>query len=445
MKTSKLITYLIGSTAIVILMVFIAKFAPRLLLASRPMSVTQTISTTSPIENAWTVTPAALPMLATSSASPNSTNVSSNQEITSEITTCTFDASLGSILSVLPLDAYTFSEPKVVLTNATTIKLIQWLPDGQRILLTRSSNSYLRIETFNVDAHNVQIYGETAQAIVGQPVWLPADQSVLFVENTANNRNILHIDRGVNQSVKSLQTNFATLFFSVDADIRHTILSAIASTDSTDILRTAYSVHPSPQVESYRLLIANSEEEYQASLFSDGGKVTLYNSKGFYLVNLAGQTCKYENLSLDGKWTLNAKWSADERYLALITAPKFYPNLLSLEIFDSLTGNQRVVDLAGGMVSSIDWHPSYDTLLVTAQNTPQDPVQNYYDGLYLVNGDEGIAKRFLENHQYIAIGYWGALWSPSGKAIAIACHRNDAPNPTIKEGRICLVEVEIQQ
>jgi len=361
-----------------------------------------------------------------------------------QIPLCTFAAQTPITPATSALEAYAFSEPEVVLTSTTAIRLFQWLPDGRRLLLTRILSNHLRIETLNVETGKLWMYAETSQSISSGPVWLPADQGVVFVESSSNAQDMLHIDRDMNQSISNLETDFTTLFFSVGADIRHLIFAEIAQSDSIKILRTAYGTQSSSLVEAYISLRIASDGEYQARLFSDGSKVALYNSKGFYLADMTGHICKVEHLVNGRKWGLMAKWSADGRYLAIITVAEFQLHMLDLEIFDTITGKQRTVDFGGGMVSSIDWHPSRNVLLVTAQNTPQDLAQNYLDGLYLVDVNESMARRILEDHQYVAIGHGGVLWSPSGRTIAMACHRNVSPNPAIREGRICLVKVEIQ-
>jgi hypothetical protein len=79
------------------------------------------------------------------------------------------------------LDKYEFSEPQVVLTNTGSIAIVNWLPDSNRLLVTRSyPKSYReRIETVDIRTGEVQLYAERDHHN-GKPVWLSAIQGVAY-------------------------------------------------------------------------------------------------------------------------------------------------------------------------------------------------------------------------------------------------------------------------
>ncbi len=120
----------IGLSVALILVVLIAVIAvyniPNSLAALQPQTLAPTAS---PTPSATAAIVESAPQTVTLEA------VSGDMETSEQIPPCRFEAQTQPALSSSPLDAYVFSEPKVVLTSTTAIRLFQWLPDSQSLLI----------------------------------------------------------------------------------------------------------------------------------------------------------------------------------------------------------------------------------------------------------------------------------------------------------------------
>ena len=55
-----------------------------------------------------------------------------------------------------------FSEPKVVYTNSSSIGIVRWLPDNERLLITQATSTAQQlIETFDVKTSEIQLYAQS--------------------------------------------------------------------------------------------------------------------------------------------------------------------------------------------------------------------------------------------------------------------------------------------
>jgi len=75
---------------------------------------------------------------------------------------CSLSAAAVTALPRGPLDAYSFSEPQVVLTHTAAIRSASWLPDSQRVLITRDFPQQPQeyVDILNVETQEVTPYAE---------------------------------------------------------------------------------------------------------------------------------------------------------------------------------------------------------------------------------------------------------------------------------------------
>jgi len=116
---------------------------------------------------------------------------------------------------------------------------------------------------------------------------------------------------------------------------------------------------------------------------------------------------------------------------------------LSLKIVDTLTGKLYDVEFDGRFAYSIGWSPSNNILLTTIDANP-DPSLGSFDSLCLVDAATYSVRPILPEHQFFAAGYFGALWSPDGKTVGVACSDVVPPDEVI-EWRVCTTSVEMQR
>jgi hypothetical protein len=81
------------------------------------------------------------------------------------------------------LDKYEFSEPRVVLTSTVGIEIADWLPDNNRLLVTRidPQTQQERIETLDTRSGELHLHAQRGSHY-GKPVWLSAIQGVAYVD-----------------------------------------------------------------------------------------------------------------------------------------------------------------------------------------------------------------------------------------------------------------------
>jgi WD40 repeat protein len=352
------------------------------------------------------------------------------------------------------LEAYVFSEPSVVLTHTSGIAIVGWLPDGQQILIIRTTledRDY--IETFNVQTRQIQRYAERHSYSISpgtKLAWLSSPKAVAFVDRTANGQDVLRISWGEGMSVREVGSNLTTflaaspdgnqvLFFSWGAKQPQVYNLAL---DQTYLLPFFLPIL-SPQD-----LLALGQIEgpipYQAIWHPNGDRIGFYNDTGFYLANLiTGQICEI-NLGphVDGKrWAVEARWSPDGRYLAArTTVGDPVVQFIDLTLIDTITGEQRHLDLGRQYISDMTWAPNSRDLLVAAES--DDHIR---DLLYLVDAVTGDSRQILVNDSFVAAGYWGIAWSPTGQTIAVPCSTLKPSGASTEEGRVCTITVEVRQ
>lgn len=368
---------------------------------------------------------------------------------------CTFAARPVPAEPGPPLNAYHFSEPQVVLTHTSAIGIAGWLPDGQRLLITRRIPGQPReyVEMFNVQTGELQRYGERRN-FDAKPIWLTAERAVAFVDVSPDKGKVLHISRGEGTPVEEAVTELAAPYLAASPDGQRVVFFTKAAQnqpEAFDIARAQRQTFPftlplTPWQELPALGQQVGPEPYQAAWHPGGNQIAFYNDTGFYLADLGtGQICEVDlGPHVDGKrWTFQMQWSPNGRYLAALTtvgdpAVRFS----DLTLIDTKTGERRHLDLGLQYLYAIVWAPNSHDLLVVAQKGTAESGLGLH-GLYVVSAATGDAREILADHQFIVTGAWGVAWSPNGQAIALACPVVAPEKPLITEGRLCIVSVEV--
>ena len=354
---------------------------------------------------------------------------------------CTFNAQVQPLTSTSSLDAYVFSEPKVVLTSATALRLFQWLPDGHRWLIGRdvAGKAEQTLEVFDLRTGETRPYAQ-AQIVGDKVAWLEAEQAVLFVESLPDNRNVLKLSFGADEPVRELVTDFRSPF-SVRGGGEQLIFSANDQGGQLRVLQMSDGA-ATP-------LLTQLSGYYHTVLSADEMWMAVYNHLHFYLVNLVSeQICEIDLGQVGtGEYAKvrasDATWSTDGRYLAMLTNYGNPVQLSNLKIIDTLTGEVWDVDFGWRSVHSVDWLPNNNIALVAVQTDP-DHSKGNFQSVYLVDATTGDFKHIMPEQNIATLGDHGLLWSPDGNEIGIACPLAEPPDNLI-EWRICTVSVEVEQ
>jgi len=253
-----------------------------------------------------------------------------------QIPLCTFNAQAQPLTPTSSLDAYVFSEPEVVLTSATALRLFQWLPDGQRWLIGRdvAGKAEQTLEVFDLRTGETRLYAQ-AQIVGDKVAWLETEQAVLFVESLPDNRNVLKLSYGADEAVRELVTDFRSPF-SVRSGGEQLIFSANDQGGQLRVLQVSDG--------SATPLLTQLSGCYHTVPSADETWMAVYNHLHFYLVNLVSeQVCEIDLGQVGtGEYAKvrasDVTWSTDGRYLAMLTNYGNPVQLLSLKIIDTLTG-----------------------------------------------------------------------------------------------------------
>jgi Tol biopolymer transport system component len=333
-----------------------------------------------------------------------------------------------------------------VLTHTSAIGIAGWLPDGQRLLITRlipgQSREY--VEVFDTRTGELQRYGER-HSLPGKPVWLAAHQAVAFADVSPEKQVVLRISRGEAAAIETVASGLAGSFLGVSPDGRQVVFFTHAAPNQPETLDLA-------QRQRATLPVTLPLTSYRISWHPQGHQIAFYNETGFYLADLpSGRVCEVdlgfeESEARYGKrWAFYARWSPDGRYLAALTTVGNPPvHFSDLTLINMTTGERRYLDLGLQYLYAIAWAPNSHDFLVVAKKGIDDSGLVLH-GLYIVNAVTGDARQMLADHRFIGTGAWGVAWSSTGQAIALACPVVTPKEHLMTEGRLCIVSVEVKR
>ncbi|NJL57224.1 hypothetical protein HC928_20350 [bacterium] len=355
---------------------------------------------------------------------------------------CTFTDPASPASSATPVP-YRFSEPTVILTNTGgTITIASWLPDNQRLLLTRSIAGSARetIETVDMRTGLVQRRAER-HALPGKPVWVEPQQAIAFVDAIPNEGWMLKM--GTAPAYEVAQTNLASPHLVVDPT-GQTIgvllrakraAPALVSTMTQTVQQVPVSLPVSPWQHDSTLPLGG-EEQYRLTWSPQGNWIVYTSIDGLYLHNI--RTDAICRIDLEGTlWALETVWSPDERWLALRVADQGLPvSFVGLRLLNMTTGAIQEIpppafdeDRGSFFVTGLAWTPDSRSLLSLVR-IQRDERGVGHDGLFLIDVARNTATRVLPDFTFAR----NLRWSADGQYLAVDC--------TIwQEGRLCLVNV----
>lgn len=375
---------------------------------------------------------------------------------------CTFVGRPTPTEPGFPLEAYQFSEPKIVLTHPAAIGIAGWLPDGQQLLITRDVPGTNRNTIDVMDTHTGELrtYAER-EGSSGKPVWLPALKAIAYLtlvaekgeEQPIRYHPELWISYGNPQQAERL-TSDVRRALAVDPDGKRLWYFSRSEPDRPQILDVeTRRIQAAPlDLAPLRYLkpglewaMQDRSPEFKMAWRLDGSQVVFYSQFWTFLVDVkTGQVCElhlgeYNPEAMDiPPWPLDAQWSPDGRYVAFITTDGLSLPLrrTELTILDMETGERRALspgpDIEPGRhyVTDMAWAPNGQVLAILATVEYRDGAT--WEGLFLVEDATGQSKRLVPHIVFPAGDTgWNLAWSPNGSSLAVTC----------LYGPLCLIEV----
>lgn len=367
---------------------------------------------------------------------------------------CQFSPASAILEQTASRNTYKFSDSEPIPIGATAVRISSWLPDSQNLLITQVIPEKLlhSIVIFNVQTKEQVNFGEgyDLQTPSNRPIWSNTAQGVIFTALDTSSQISLRMSTGAKAgagtSETSLVTGLADFSFSVDSN-GHQLTYFLKANQGVPYV---YDLHAKQEtrITAELPLPKGSLASYHASWRPNSNQVVFYNRSATYLTNItSGQTCRLE-LGKSGeaeRWAINLKWSPDGRYLAALSAigEPVVP-FIDLTILDMATGELHHHNFGLQYLADVAWAPDSMNLIVIGE-TMQNPRQGNVYGLFLLDVMTNSYQQVLPEIEFPLAGAWGMSWSPDGSKIALACPVLSAGEPTIAEGRICIIHVELSQ
>ncbi len=371
---------------------------------------------------------------------------------------CTFVARPVPAEPGPPLEAYHFSEPKVVLTHKGAIGIAGWLPDGQQLLITRDipGTDHQSIDIFNVGTGELLTYAERV-GNSGKPIWLPAVRAVAYA-TFVDQHSEMWFSYGDPQRVERVAPDVWGASLAMESDGRHLWYFSRSDPDRPKRMDVeTRALQPTPfDLASLRYpkpglewAMHNRSPNYAMVWHPDGSQMVLYSQFWTFLLDTStNQVCELdlgeyiaERMDIP-PWALKAKWSPNGRYLAFITTDSLSLPLRRTEliILDMETGERQTLspgpDIEPGRhyVTDITWAPDsrYLAVLAIIRRTETGSEK---EGLFIVNAATREARQILSKYEFGG-GLEGTqlVWNTSGSQLAVNC-------PTPEEGKLCIISV----
>ena len=338
---------------------------------------------------------------------------------------CVFEPPAGGLPPdepVIPLSAYSFSEPTLVLTHTAPIGIEQWLPDSETLLVTRHTDKGNKLESLNPTTSEITVLLEPNRAI-DSPRWLSEESTIAWSELGAENREEGYWVRSFNpESERKLSIGSGTehdvspngkefVFLSPPGGSQPFIWNQETKTLRAlpvDLNNWRYkdgSIYP------LRSFNVNWRPTSTEILFWDGTWAFLYS-----LTNNSGCELKMDSLSPGYPAIDEAKWSPNGRYLLVNAAQTAAPAVqrpVRTLLLDLYTGDITHYG-ESSLGDNFSWGPDNQTISMTGYTGTISGGVNL-PGIYLLNVHSGTYEQILPR---LDLAFVNPIWSSDGKRLA---------------------------
>lgn len=336
---------------------------------------------------------------------------------------------------------YTFSKPRVIFTAKIALESLQWLPTGDELLLTYSNQENgggESIAIFDVSLGKLSVVGKR-QFTYALPIWLDEQQVIAYSEPNQE-RSFRIIANRVDSSAYPTLYNASRPYISPGPNGS---FFAFSQTSETRI-DLVYENGTTKQFIDFASFFTEHEWDYEPLLPQPSQlswnpllKILIINTpSGLFFINMtSGDVCEVD-LGIQGQekvWAYYARWSPDNRYLALLTTTGTrILQSLNLMVLDTQRGQLLMLDAVdldtpAPYFSDITW--SSDSHTIASLVGQGDNQGNH---LVVVDIGTGYVTEVFPDITFYQGGVAGNIdWSIDGRYIAAIC----------TGGSICLIEV----
>ena len=404
-----------------------------------------------------TLTPVPFSPLPTPTPTPEGGVVLPTEPVVAE---CVFGPPAGGMPPeepVIPLSAYSFSEPTLVLTNTVPIGIQQWLPDSETLLVTRHTGYGNQLELLNVHTRIVTQLIAPNRAI-DAPRWLATDHSVFWRElGSPDNEPGYWLRSFDPPGERRLSDNGtgAGVPYAVSPDGTQVLFLALPAGTQPFLWNQVTKMLRALPVDlatwRYQNSLVYPFQSFNVNWQPGGDKILFWDGTWTFLYDLAtnsGCEINMNNLSPTFPAIRDVSWAPDSRYLLFkLALEPFYTSIRGphglLLILDTYTGDTVQFSLANS-VTNFTWAPDSQTVAMfgdTEERIGQFPAF----GFYLLNVRSGEYSRILPQQHTLGAVAERIQWAQDGETLAIQCMDMMRDLSDGIFDRICFVHVSINQ
>jgi len=364
------------------------------------------------------------------------------------------------------LETLVFGDPQVILTDTAPIDIAGWMPDGRNLLLVRQlpGQQAQAIETFDIGSGRSVRY---AEAILWADQVFPLaqgrgvgfmDQSRV-VEGQAADGIDLKVSRGPGQ-VEPVLRGMPLRSMAVDPASASLVRygqapggpAALSPQAHQDFLVLTLPVDPYqwkyPKYFADRVETGYAGDVFQVAVQPGGSLVALYADPYLFLYDMAAQSaCEVElGVAENGqsRFTWHARWSADGRYLAMLTSARFPGELLpfaDLTILEPSNGRIRTVNpSAYRWLTDFSWAPTSRSLALIGD---QDLIeQRSHQQIFVADALTGKSDLPRPDQFFLGGAFGQQLgWSPDNQNMSVKCTQREPDVFGVGDFGLCLIPV----
>ena len=368
-----------------------------------------------------------------------------------------------------PLDAFVSSQLQVVMTHKAAIGIASPLPDGESLLITRDVPGTDRqtIEIFNIRTGESRVYAERT-GNNGKPVWLAALEAAAY-STLVGQQYELRISQGDAKQTERVAPSVEGLSLAAGPEGRRLLYLPGPTSNRPEVWGGANRSTESLQVNLDQWKYPKYPKDVQSILTPsafqvawrpNGSQLVFYTLPWTFLFDIeTNQVCEIdlgpfrdETVKAMPIWALEAKWSPDGRYLALITTDTVLGQAsgtgaailaTELTIVDMKTGMLRNLqptsDITPGQhyVTDIAWSPD-SQYIATLGIVGIDEMGSEEEGVFIIEASTGHSQPEPSDYD-LGGGLWGwqLAWSVNGSQLIVTC-------PTQEEGRLCTISLKLK-
>ncbi len=364
------------------------------------------------------------------------------------------------------LDALAFGDPQVILTDTAPIDIAGWMPDGHNLLLVRQlpGQPAQAIESFDIRSGRTVRYAEAVTG-AGQVFPLAQGRGVGFMDqaeavegqpSAGVDLKVSHgpgqvqpVVRGVPFRAMAVDPASASLVRYAQAPGGPPALPPQARQDfrvltlPVDPYQWRYPTYFPDRVET-----GYSGDVFQTAVQPDGSMVAFYADPYLFLYDTRTErACEVDlGVAENGypRFTWDARWSPDGRYLAMLTSARFPGELLpfaDLTILDLSNGRARTFNPSTyRWLTDFSWASTSRSLALIGDQDLID--QRSRQQIFIADASTG--KTDLPRPDQF---FWGGAfgqqlrWSPDDRTISVKCMQREPDIFGVGDFGLCLIPV----